>query len=570
MNWRSIVLYLSLILLISSLEQVPVVSASYNNVNVSQAKDMIDSNPDLVILDVRTWEEYINDHIKNATHIPVDELEGRLSELDSQIPILVCCRTGQKSSTASQILADHGVIEVYNMLGGIVAWMAAGYPIVQIEVPKDYTTIQAAINAAKERDTILVYSATYYENVIVNKSVSLVGENNTNTIIDCNGTSFGIMITKSNVTVTGFTVQNSASGFSGIEVLSSHNTVTGNILSNNFFGIELINSSHNVICDNLAVSNSHRGIYVRAIGGESSNNIILDNKVQNSADGINLSSSRNDTVAHNTVSDSSFGIYLTKCRNIKIMGNEVLECGWGIELYSSNDSIVIGNKVSNSLSFSIGLSYCNNITIYHNNLIGLDRTYIYLSYNLTWDNGYPSGGNYWSSYTGTDLHNGPYQNLTGSDGIGDTKYFVNTNNTDNYPLLGMVSSFNATSEYHVQTICNSTISDFHFNGTAVSFDVTGGDGTVGFCRIRIPTVLMNDTYQVFVNVTEVPHVLLPCSNNTYSYLYFTYNHSTQEVIIVPEFRSILILPLLLVTTFIAVMLETKGRYIDRQLRQSSK
>jgi hypothetical protein len=51
------------------------------------------------------------------------------------------------------------------------------------------------------------------------------------------------------------------------------------------------------------------------------------------------------------------------------------------------------------------------------------------------DNGYPSGGNYWSSYNGTDVYSGPYQNETGSDGIGDTPYPIDANNTDRYPLI---------------------------------------------------------------------------------------------------------------------------------------
>jgi hypothetical protein len=53
----------------------------------------------------------------------------------------------------------------------------------------------------------------------------------------------------------------------------------------------------------------------------------------------------------------------------------------------------------------------------------------------TWDNGYPSGGNYWSDYNGTDSFSGPYQNLPGSDFIGDTPYVINSNNTDHYPLM---------------------------------------------------------------------------------------------------------------------------------------
>jgi hypothetical protein len=54
-----------------------------------------------------------------------------------------------------------------------------------------------------------------------------------------------------------------------------------------------------------------------------------------------------------------------------------------------------------------------------------------------WDDGYPSGGNYWSDYTGVDLRKGPYQNETGSDGIGDTPYSIDSDNADRYPLMNL-------------------------------------------------------------------------------------------------------------------------------------
>jgi hypothetical protein len=75
--------------------------------------------------------------------------------------------------------------------------------------------------------------------------------------------------------------------------------------------------------------------------------------------------------------------------------------------------------------------------IYHNNFVGntIQASVDSASVSNAWDNGYPSGGNYWSDYNGTDLYNGPYQNVTGSDGIGDTTYSIDANNTDHYPLM---------------------------------------------------------------------------------------------------------------------------------------
>ncbi|MDH5376579.1 MAG: hypothetical protein OEW95_12345, partial [Candidatus Bathyarchaeota archaeon] len=86
------------------------------------------------------------------------------------------------------------------------------------------------------------------------------------------------------------------------------------------------------------------------------------------------------------------------------------------------------------------------------------------------------------------------------------------------------------------------------------FNITGENDTTGFCRICIPRALMNETYKVFVNGTEVQCNLLPCSNTTHSYLCFSYNHSKQEVIIIPEFPSFLSLSLFMAATLLAVMI----------------
>jgi len=108
---------------------VSVRASPYTNVSVSEAKGMIDSNPDLVILDVRYLYEYESGHIKNAILIPLPELGGRLGELDKEKETLVYCKAGGRSATASGILDANGFTKVYNMLGGITAWISAGYPI---------------------------------------------------------------------------------------------------------------------------------------------------------------------------------------------------------------------------------------------------------------------------------------------------------------------------------------------------------------------------------------------------------------------------------------------------------
>jgi hypothetical protein len=91
----------------------------------------------------------------------------------------------------------------------------------------------------------------------------------------------------------------------------------------------------------------------------------------------------------------------------------------------------------------------------------------------------------------------------------------------------------------------------------IRFNVTGY-GEAGFCRIRIPTTLMDDPYTVFVNGSETIHHLLTVSNGTYSFLYFTYHHSTQEVIIIYETLSYQLLFLFMIAAMAGVIVYKKS------------
>jgi len=110
-------------------EEKPPEKAQYADITVQQAKEMIDRG-EVFILDVRTQEEYDAGHIKGSTLIPVQELDKRLNEIPKDRKILVYCRTGHRSTQASEILVNNGFKEVYNMKGGIEEWIKAGYGVV--------------------------------------------------------------------------------------------------------------------------------------------------------------------------------------------------------------------------------------------------------------------------------------------------------------------------------------------------------------------------------------------------------------------------------------------------------
>jgi len=235
-------------------------------------------------------------------------------------------------------------------------------------------------------------------------------------------------------------------------------------------------------------------------------------------------SNYNILISNNIITSILTGLALRNITDSKIYSNTIAHNPYGIYSANISNNIFADNTIADN-EYCVLLKHSYDNVFYHNNFI---NTYFQVwSVNRnSWDNDLE--GNYWNDYEGKDLDN---------DGIGDTPHFIDVNNKDNYPLMGSFSDFNVTSEYLFQTVCSSSISDFQFNGTAIRLNVSGENGTTGFCRICIPTALMNATYKVFANGTEVPYTLLPCSNSTHSYLYFTYNHSTQEVIIIPEFPT---------------------------------
>jgi rhodanese-related sulfurtransferase len=100
-------------------------SEGYRNVTTEEAKQLIDNN-EVVVLDVRTPEEYQDGHIPNAILIPLQELENKLNDLDKEEPYLVVCRSGNRSAQASEILTSNSFANIYNMAGGMNDW---GYDI---------------------------------------------------------------------------------------------------------------------------------------------------------------------------------------------------------------------------------------------------------------------------------------------------------------------------------------------------------------------------------------------------------------------------------------------------------
>jgi len=272
------------------------------------------------------------------------------------------------------------------------------------------------------------------------------------------------------VNCTGITVQNLTltSNEQGILLAyTTNSTITTNDIRNNLVGIWLISSSNNTISQNIFmndgmfVSDSYRNVvngnlvngkplvYLEGVSGYAVNNageVILVNssdiRIENldlsdATVGVELWASSNNVISGDNLTDNGlYGIAVESSSDYNsISGNNITTLNWyGIYLVSSSNNTVSRNNLANN-GFGIGLFSSSGNMIYHNSFSNYALQVVSSRSMNAWDDGYPSGGNHWSDYTGADLYSGPYQNETGADGIGDTPYVIEANNRDDYPLV---------------------------------------------------------------------------------------------------------------------------------------
>ena len=163
--------------------------------------------------------------------------------------------------------------------------------------PADFNTIQEAVNNATSGDRIFVRVGIYYEHIVVNKSVSLVGEDRDSTIIDGNETGRVISITANNASIEGFTIKRSGTRLYDSGIFIDHcsgNNISHNMVTNNHDGISFYSSSNNIVSSNTITNNNH-GMY---LAFDSSNNTIYCNNFNNtyqvSTDSANVWDHRNE------------------------------------------------------------------------------------------------------------------------------------------------------------------------------------------------------------------------------------------------------------------------------------
>ncbi len=221
----------------------------------------------------------------------------------------------------------------------------------------NYTKIQDAIDNASDDDYIFVFSGIYYENILIYKSLHLLGEKPDTTIIDGHGFKEVVIITADYVTIEQFTIRNSSHNLPysyqrGIRVEANHTTI-----------------SKNIIFDNLQT-----GIFL----DQTSYSIISENNISQSCHGIWVLESSDNTITHNTIYDNTFGVLMSSSSKNQIIAN-IIHHNYedGILLSHSTQNIVLNNTIYLNENDSIGINldeaaYMNiiksNIIAFHRNI----------------------------------------------------------------------------------------------------------------------------------------------------------------------------------------------------------
>jgi len=258
----------------------------------------------------------------------------------------------------------------------------------------------------------------------------------------------GIVVERDNIIINGDGHTINGTGeywYKGVDLSQRTNvTVQNTQIKNFYYGIMLNYSSNNVIFHNNVINSDFFGnIWLI----NSSNNAIINNTIKKGWFGIYLTYSSYNNIYGNNIAEilEIGGITLDHSSHNTIQRNNVTE-GHGLWFWGSSNNKIIQNNINTSITSTyIGyrghielIDSPGNIFYYNNFFVNSSDIYTRNSTNV-WDNGYPSGGNYWSNYTGVDNYSGPYQDRLGSDGIGDTPYVIDENNEDRYPLMKPLS-----------------------------------------------------------------------------------------------------------------------------------
>jgi parallel beta-helix repeat protein len=218
----------------------------------------------------------------------------------------------------------------------------------------NYTRIQDALDNVNSGGTVYVFPGIYHEHLIITTSVHLIGDNTDITIIDGDNENYVIILEAGNSTLSGFTVIQSEEKFpfAGIYVVSNYNTISDNILTDNFYGMQLgYGANYNLIVNNTIFNNGRCGIYFNhASYNRLISNIVSDHPVN----GFGLYEfSNNNSIINNTFSENRYtGVNIRESYDSKVINNTFVQNQVGLHEPSpeyrtiAQDNIFTDNVIS--------------------------------------------------------------------------------------------------------------------------------------------------------------------------------------------------------------------------------
>ena len=232
----------------------------------------------------------------------------------------------------------------------------------------NYSSIQDAIDNASNGDTVFVYddSSPYYENVVVNKSIALIGEGQTSSVIDGGGNGDVVFISADNVHLDGFIVQHSGTFDYGVKVVAANGAfISKNIVTETYKGISIRNSNNSTIERNTISQNQDGSTFLFSC----KNTIVSGNLIQSSGVGIMLMQSTYTNISQNIIEDNVYGIDFSSSNNTTIYQNIIRSNrGIGIQISGANNS-VIGNLIESNKLIGIEVTGWTQSMIARNNVI---------------------------------------------------------------------------------------------------------------------------------------------------------------------------------------------------------
>jgi len=213
--------------------------------------------------------------------------------------------------------------------------------------PGNYTRIQDALDNITANGTVYVFPGTYHEHLIVTTPVHLISDNKDSTIIDGGNENYVVILKAGGSTLSGFTIIRSENKFpfAGIYVVSNYNTISDNILTDNFYGMQLgYAASYNLIANNTIFNNGRCGIYFN----HASYNRLEGNVVSNHpVNGFGLYEfSNNNSIMNNTFSENRYtGVNIRESYDCKVINNTFIQNQVGLHEPSPEYHTIVRNNM---------------------------------------------------------------------------------------------------------------------------------------------------------------------------------------------------------------------------------